>query len=225
MSPTLIPFLDSLKGRLSRTFKQIIADAGYESEENYTYLKENHQKGFIKPLNYETLKTRKYKAQLGKRENMAYDELNDTYTCANGRTLKPIEVKIRESQTGYRKEVTIYECETCQDCPLRLKCTKAKEGNSRRLEVSKKMLWLRTESLKNIQSEEGILLRKNRSIQVEGAFGVLKQDYGFRKFLTRGKIQVTVELLLLCFGYNVQKLHKKIQSNRCGQQLHPGKVA
>ena len=30
----------------------------------------------------------------------------------NGRTLKPIEVKIRESQTGYRKEVTIYECET-----------------------------------------------------------------------------------------------------------------
>ena len=43
---------------------------------------------------------------------MAYDELNDTYTCANGRTLKPIEVKIRESQTGYRKEVTIYECET-----------------------------------------------------------------------------------------------------------------
>ena len=109
---------------------------------------------------------------------MAYDELNDTYTCANGRTLKPIEVKIRESQTGYRKEVTIYECETCQECPLRLKCTKAKEGNSKRLEVSKKMLSLRTESLKNIQSEEGILLRKNRSIQVEGAFGVLKQDYG-----------------------------------------------
>ena len=222
---TLIPFLTAMESRLSKTYERVIADAGYESEENYAYLKENHQKGFIKPLNYETSKTRKYKAQLGKRENMAYDELNDTYTCANGRTLKPIEVKIRESQTGYRKEVTIYECETCQECPLRLKCTKAKEGNSKRLEVSKKMLSLRTESLKNIQSEEGILLRKNRSIQVEGAFGVLKQDYGFRKFLTRGKIQVTVELLLLCFGYNVQKLHNKIQSHRCGQQLHPGKVA
>ena len=174
----------------------------------------------MKPQKQESIKL-----NWGKRENMAYDELNDTYTCANGRTLKPIEVKIRESQTGYRKEVTIYECETCQDCPLRLKCTKAKEGNSKRLEVSKKMLSLRTESLKNIQSEEGILLRKNRSIQVEGAFGVLKQDYGFRKFLTRGKVHVTVELLLLCFGYNVQKLHNKIQSHRCGQQLHPGKVA
>ena len=71
---------------------------------------------------------------------MAYDELTDTYTCANGRTLKPIEVKIRESQTGYRKEVTLYECENCQDCPLRSKCTKAKEGNHKRIEVSKKML-------------------------------------------------------------------------------------
>ena len=28
--------------------------------------------------------------QLEKRENMAYDELIDPYTCANGRTLKPI---------------------------------------------------------------------------------------------------------------------------------------
>lgn len=222
---TLIPFLTSMESRLSNTFERVIADAGYESEENYAYLKENHQKVFIQPLNYEASKTRKYKAQLGKRENMAYDELTDTYTCANGRTLKPIEVKIRESQTGYRKEVTLYECETCQDCPLRSKCTKAKEGNHKRIEVSKKMLSLRTESLENIQSEEGIILRKNRSIQVEGAFGVLKQDYGFRKFLTRGKVHVTVEMLLLCFGYNVQKLHNKIQSNRCGQQLHKQKVA
>ena len=222
---TLIPFLTSMESRLSNTFERVIADAGYESEENYAYLKENHQKVFIKPLNYEASKTRKYKAQLGKRENMAYDELTDTYTCANGRVLKPIEVKSRESRTGYRKEVTIYECETCQDCPLRSKCTKAKEGNHKRIEVSKKMLSLRTESLENIQSEEGIILRKNRSIQVEGAFGVLKQDYGFRKFLTRGKVHVTVEMLLLCFGYNVQKLHNKIQSNRCGQQLHTQKVA
>ena len=87
------------------------------------------------------------------------------------------------------------------------------------------MMPLREESLQNIQSEEGIILRRNRSIQVEGAFGVLKEDYGFRKFLTRGKIHVMVEMLLLCFGYNVQKLHHKIQKGRCGHQLHTEKVA
>ena len=47
----------------------------------------------------------------------------------------------------------------------------------------------------------------NRSIQVEGAFGVLKQDYGFRRFLTRGVENVKVEMLLLCFSFNINKLH------------------
>ena len=38
-----------------------------------------------------------------------------------------------------------------------------------------------------IASDDGIILRMNRSIQVEGAFGVLKEDYAFRRFLTGGK--------------------------------------
>ncbi len=54
----------------------------------------------------------------------------------------------------------------------------------------------------------------NRSIQVEGAFGVLKQDYGFRQFLTRGKENVSVEVQLLCFAFNINKLHNKTAKNR-----------
>jgi len=46
---------------------------------------------------------------------------------------------------------------------------------------------LREISLKNIISEEGIELRVNRSIQVEGSFSVLKEDYGFRRFCCDGK--------------------------------------
>ena len=222
---TLIPFLTSMEARFSRKYERIIADAGYESEENYVYLKRNNQKVFIKPTNYEQAKTKKFKAQIGKRENMRYDETNDYYVCSAERKLQPIEVKQRESKTGYRREVTIYEGENCTHCPLRSKCTQAKEGRNKRIEVSKNMIPLREESLQNIQSEEGIILRRNRSIQVEGAFGVLKEDYGFRKFLTRGKIHVMVEMLLLCFGYNVQKLHHKIQKGRCGHQLHTEKVA
>ena len=60
----------------------------------------------------------------------------------------------------------------------------------------------------------------NRSIQVEGAFGVLKNDYGFNRFLTRGKIGVKTEFILLCFGYNINKLHSKIQNKRLGKHLH-----
>ena len=46
---TFIPFLDKLEKNLNKKYKSITADAGYESEENYTYLENNNQKAFIKP--------------------------------------------------------------------------------------------------------------------------------------------------------------------------------
>ncbi len=101
-------------------------------------------------------------------------------------------------------------------CPYKEKCTKAR-GN-KRLYVSKSFLEKRKESYQNIQSEKGIKYRVNRSIQVEGAFGVLKNDYGFQRFLLRGKKKVKREILMLSMGYNLNKLHRKIQNERTGRQ-------
>jgi transposase len=78
----------------------------------------------------------------------------------------------------------------------------------------------RQRSLENISTIKGLHLRVNRSIQAEGAFGVLKSDYRFNRFLTRGKNNVETELLLLCFGYNINKLHAKIQNKRLRTALH-----
>ena len=44
------------------------------------------------------------------------------------------------------------------------------------LSVAKTFLKYREEDLERILSDEGILLRINRSIQAEGSFGELKQD-------------------------------------------------
>ena len=65
----------------------------------------------------------------------------------------------------------------------------------------------------------------NRSIQVEDAFGVLKQDYGFRQFLMRGKKNIKTEFILLCFSYNIKKLFNKTIKNRNGSLLHYKKIA
>lgn len=66
---------------------------------------------------------------------------------------------------------------------------------------------------------EGILLRINRSIQSEGAFGNLKADMGFRRYLCRGSKNVLAESILLAMGCNINKLHHKIQHDRIGQHL------
>lgn len=66
----------------------------------------------------------------------------------------------------------------------------------------------------------GILLRTNRSIQSEGAFGVIKENYKFRQFLLRGKKKVSTEITLLAIAYNINKYHSKIMNNRTGFLLH-----
>ena len=55
-----------------------------------------------------------------------------------------------------------------------------------------------------------MLIRMNRSIQSEGTFGALKQDWGCRRFLRRGSVNVFTEGLLYFFAFNVAKLHSKI---------------
>ena len=44
---------------------------------------------------------------------------------------------------------------------------------------------------------------------MEVAFGVLKQDYGFRRFLRRGESNVLIEVFLYALAYNINKLHDK----------------
>lgn len=214
---TLIDTLETMHGHLGEYYEDVTADAGYESEENYTYFENKPTECYIKPQNYERSKTKKFKNNMVLRENMAYDPEVDEYTCRNDKKLKAVYTGERKSKSGFTSEVTYYECEDCSGCPFKKECTKSK-GN-RKMQVSKRFIKQRTESLERIMSEKGILLRMNRSIQSEGAFGVIKQNYSFRQFLLRGKKKVFTEILLVAMAYNVNKLHSKIQQNRTGTQL------
>lgn len=220
---TLVPFLKRLEEKLYFKYPSITADSGYESEEGYTYLEENGQIPYIKPQTYERWKKRSFKNDISKRENMDYDKSSDTYTCHNGKKLTKQFVKTSKSKSGYKSEVTVYECENCKGCTYKEKCTKSK--NNKRLYVSKEFIKKRQNSFENIISDTGILYRMNRSIQVEGAFGVLKNDYDFQRFLLRGKTKVKLEVLLLSFGYNINKLHAKIQNERTGTHFFEVKTA
>ncbi|MCE5227815.1 MAG: transposase [Porphyromonadaceae bacterium] len=122
-----------------------------------------------------------------------------------------------QQQSGFESEITYYECEDCGMFPYKKKCTRSK-GN-RKLQVSKKFIEQRQQSLERITSAKGIMLRMNRSIQSEGAFGVIKQDCSFRQFLLRGNKKVLAEILMVVMGYNINKLNNKIQQNRTGRQL------
>ena len=224
---TLIPFLKDMGAYLPFKYQEIVADAGYESEENYLFLEGNDQLAYIKPQNYEISKTRKYRQDIGRMENMEYDEGADCYHCKNGQVLTKQYEKHEKTASGYRRTVTVYRCSNCHGCPFKTKCIKGNhcktpmEDRQKVLYVSKKMKEKRQETLKRITSEYGTQLRMNRSIQAEGSFADIKEDMGFRRYLYRGKENVTAQSILLAIGYNMKKLHHKIQSGRIGQHLFP----
>lgn len=87
-----IPNISHLKFK----YKNITADAGYESEENYVFLEANGQISYIKLADYEISKTRKYRNDIGRIENMEYHAGTDSYTCQNAKRRK-------QTMSGTRK--------------------------------------------------------------------------------------------------------------------------
>ena len=162
---------------------------------------------------------------------MEYDEKADVYTCRNNQKLTVDHISHSKSKTRYVSEKTIYKCENCESCSYKKECIKGNncktplEERTKTLQVAKTFLKYRREDLERILSEEGILFRTNRSIQAEGSFGDLKQDMQFRRYLSKGTVNVLAESTLLAMARNINKLHNKIQTGKTGTHLFPMKSA
>ena len=72
----------------------------------------------------------------------------------------------------------------------------------------------RAQAEENISTARGIRLRCCRSVQAEGTFALLKNDFAFRRFLTAGKVNVRIELFLLALAFNLKKLWMKRKHGR-----------
>ncbi len=211
---TFIPFMRKLELAHQRRYEEVITDAGYESLDNYLYLEANGQMSFIKPTNYEAQKTKKFRDQIGRIENMKYDQDEDCFICAEGRKLH-----CRKESTLMQDGIPVtrawYRCESCENCPQRERCCRKQDINAPKEVIWKKTFREKREvSLQNITCDRGIMLRMNRSILVEGAFGLLKNDFSFRRFMTTGKRNIRIELFFLALGFNLKKRWMKQQKSR-----------
>ncbi|MFW5669907.1 MAG: IS1182 family transposase [Acetivibrio ethanolgignens] len=223
---TLKPFVEQIESNLGIRFERMVADAGYESEENLSYLKEKSIEAYIKPANYEQIGTKKFEKEIGRKENMHYDKEEDCYICHNNKKLRKVKSKAVKTASGYLREETHYYCSECDGCPYREKCMsgnnwkKPLEKRYKKLIVSKLFEELRAEEYRLIDSEEGKKLRMNRSIQAEGGFADIKGDSGFTRFLCRGNENVLAEYVLFAMAHNLGWLHSRIQNDKLGLHLY-----
>lgn len=87
---TLTPLMERMQSKLGVKYQDVTADAGYESEGNYTWFEAQGRLCYIKPQNYQRSKTKKFKSNMHLRENMPYDAQKDEYTCPGGRKLRAV---------------------------------------------------------------------------------------------------------------------------------------
>lgn len=202
---TLIPFLDSYKDRYGCLPGIVVADAGYGSYDNYMYCLTNKIDAYIKYTNYRMEKTAKFKKQQFRRENLFHEE-NGKIVCPNGKEF----VYKRDTEnrrTIYYSVSQEYECESCEGCSFKKQCTKSK-GN-RKIRTNVIYEELKKDAKEKLDSPAGIQLCQQRSIQSEGTFGVVKQDYNYTRIQRRGEHNVENEVYLVAIGYNLMKYHLK----------------
>ena len=87
-----------------------------------------------------------------------------------------------------------------------MKTVKDKNRQDRFFEVCYDLYKFRNQAIENLLSPKGIEMRINRSSQVEGAFGVIKQDMDYERVRRKGLENVSCECMFVCLGYNIRKL-------------------
>jgi hypothetical protein len=211
-----VPLMEKFKELYGFYPKYPIADAGYGSYNNYLFCQQHGMEKFMKfPMYEKETKDERYRNDPFRAVNFKTDS-DGNLLCPNNRKFH---FAYRTAVKGnlYGRQNEIYICEDCSGCPYAAQCKKTEKN--RTVCLNQELTAIHKEVLNNLESIHGALLRMNRSIQSESAFGVVKEDYNFRRFLTRGKRNVRTEILLAAIGYDIRKLHAKIQQNRTKTQL------
>ncbi|WP_028589927.1 IS1182 family transposase [Paenibacillus massiliensis] len=208
----LQPHMEKARQILGKLPKTVIADAGYGSEENYAYLEKKEIQAVVKYGSYHKEKSKAWKANVGKMENWMYNEAEDHWICTAGQTLYFRKESKEIVESGYEIRKRHYRSQSCEGCPLKESCTKAR-GN-REVVVSLERLRYQKQARETLQSEEGYLLSVRRMTEPESVFGQLKNNRGFRRFLLRGIEKVTLEVGWLSLAHNLLKQAVNDQKRR-----------
>ena len=203
-----VPLMERFKETYGFYPEYPVADAGYGSYNNYLYCEQTGMKKYMKFTMFKKeTKDKKYRNDKFRAVNFKRNESGDLI-CPNGRKFIYLYDKpVRGNKYGRTEEY--YQCEDCSDCPYSEKCHKG--TNNRTIRMNEELTSIHKEVIENLESTHGALLRMNRSIQSEGAYGVIKWDRAYKRARRRGLKSVIFEFTAICCGFNLYKYHLKKQ--------------
>lgn len=196
-----IPVLRSFYDNFNCYPANICADAGYGSLDNYRFLKEHHIGNYVKYFTFNGTVS-------GKNPDRYFLNDDETITCLNNLSGEKVDIENRHPRNA---GAVFYEVKGCSSCPFVLFCKrfmKNKDEDHKIFEVQEELTRFKQEALDNLLTPKGIEMRVNRSSQVEGAFGVIKEDILYTRLRRTMLPQVETEFMLTFLGYNIRKLFR-----------------
>lgn len=203
---TFIPFMERHVKYLGEYPKYPVADAGYGSYDNYMYCLVHGMEMTMKYNYYAKKNEAKFRNNIYNVMNWEKDE-HGNKICPEQHVFNQLKSEKYDESGKYLRITKQYTSkESCENCPHREKCYSGK-GDRKIVSRNDILDEFYAKVDENLSTEEGKELKKQRSIQVEGAFGVIKQNMKFTRFTRRGLENAKMEFLLVCLGYNLKKYH------------------
>lgn len=183
-----------------------VGDAGYGGYNNYLFCEEHGMKKYMKfPMYQKETANQKYREDPFRAVNFKVDQDGDL-VCPNNRKFHFLRTAPVKGNCFGRTE-EFYQCEDCTGCSYKSQCSKA-EG-SRTIRLNEDLTRFHREVLDNFNCIHGALLRMNRSIQAEGAFGGIKWNRSYTRARRRSLEGLLLETALISCGFNLHKFHLK----------------
>lgn len=178
--------------------KKLGADSGYGSLSNYEFCEEHNIQAFVK---YQS-----WNGELSGRNPALYEYLEDgTILCLGNRKGFEVYIPNRHPKKNGAVFFLVKDCSGCEFMPYCRRFMKEKEGSEKVFEVQPRFMQLKQKARDLLLTPEGIEMRVNRSCQVEGVFGIIKQDMAYTRFRRTSIERVSTEFALTCLGSNLRK--------------------
>lgn len=207
---TLESHLESFESSYQTQSKEVVADAGYGSEQNYELMEAKGITSYVKYNYFHMEQKRKQQRNPFLVQNLYYNPEEDFFVCPAGQKMTLLRQAERTSTNGYVSQVSIYRAQRCEGCPMRGQCHKAQQD--RTIEVNHRLNQLKAGAKARLLCKKGIYHRSKRPVEVEAVFGQLKSNNKFNRFTMRGLDKVDIEFALMAIAHNLRKWAKKVKN-------------
>lgn len=202
----LSPMALDAKALLGLEKMNIITDKGYTTGKHIQICSDNNITTFSAPKAHASNHNGLYDMRIFK-----YDKTHDFYTCPNNEILKTngtIYKKANHRVKHYKNR------KACQQCPIRSKCTRNKNGRFIERSIYQEAL---EENEKRVHNNPDYY--RLRQQITEHQFGTLKRQWGFTFTLMSGLQHVLSEVNLNMICYNLKRSASILSPKRLLEKL------